>query len=97
MFVIAPAACPVVKRPTTLVSRLAATTIVSFTNAEPVAFPDAKVKKRFTVSPWRSTSATDAASPSGTAAKRPRTDMPVGVIVVLEPSATCCWVAGLPC
>jgi len=97
VLVIASPVWPVVNFPTALVSRFAAITVVSSTNAEPVAFPDAKVKNRFTVPVCRSISATDAASPSGTAACRPRTDIPVGVIVVLEPRATCCCVVGLPC
>ena len=97
VLLIAVAVCPVVNRPATFVMRLAAITVVSSTKAEPVALPEANVKKRVIVADSRSMSATDAASPSGTAACRPRTDIPVGVMVVLAPSAICCCVAGLPC
>ena len=44
----------------------------------------------------RSTSATLAALPSGTEARWPRTEKPVGVMVLLVPSAICFCVVGLP-
>ena len=64
----------------------AAKIVVSSENAEPVALPLAKVKKRCTAGVSRLISATLAALPSGTAARRPRTDNPVGVTVLLVPS-----------
>lgn len=83
-------------RPTTLVVEFAAKIVVSSENAEPVALPLAKVKKRCVACVSRLISATLAALPRGTAARRPRTERPTGVIALLDPSAICFCVAGLP-
>ena len=94
--VIAALAWPAVIRPITPSVGLAATIVVSSTKAEPVVLPLVNVKKRRTVNASRSISATLAASPSGTATRCPRIDMPTGVTVLLVPNGICFWVDWLP-
>ena len=70
--------------------------VVSSENVEPVALPLAKAKNRVTVAASRSISATLAALPSGTDARRPRSAKPIGVTVLLVPRGICFCVVGLP-